>query len=279
MKKRFAIVGGDRRQLCLARLLEEDGHTVLTACLGAEGDVSPASAAAEADCVILPLPVSRDGVHLHTPLWGEALALEALWELLPGGEQVVCGGNVSPALRERGILDYFRREEVQIQNAVPTAEGAIAAAMAELRQTLHRLPCLVLGYGRIGRVLSHRLAGLGAQVTVAARRLPDLAWIDAFGYTPLPMGELEGQLDRFSLIFNTAPAPLLTRRQLERLRPGCLVVDLASEPGGVDFAAAGALGITALQARGLPGKAAPVTAAAALRGAVYHILEERGEPT
>ena len=38
------------------------------------------------------------------------------------------------------------------------------------------------------------------------------------------------------------------------------------------------LGLTAVWARGLPGKTAPVTAAAAIRDALYHILEERGEP-
>ncbi|MFQ9411106.1 MAG: hypothetical protein ACLR1T_08800 [Evtepia gabavorous] len=44
--------------------------------------------------------------------------------------------------------------------------------------------------------------------------------------------------------------------------------------GGVDRAAAKDLGLRVLQAPGLPGRTAPVTAAAAIRDSVYHILWE-----
>ncbi len=284
MKNLFAIIGGDQRQRFLAQLLRDDGHTVLTACLGSGDDV-PLKEAAGVACVILPLPVSRDGVNLHTPLWeGRTAPLTALYPLLPGGDQVLLGGNIGAALRETfamqglTLLDYYDREEVQIANAVPTAEGAIAAAMSALNRTLHRMRCLVIGYGRIGRVLSHRLWGLGAQVTATARRLSDLAWIDAYGYASLRTDALSGHLSGFDLIFNTVPVPLLRRDLLTQLKPGCLIVDLASAPGGVETRAAEELSIPVLQAQGLPGRTAPATAAAAVRGAVYHILEERGEP-
>jgi len=283
VKKVFSVIGGDRRQRCLSRLLRDGGHQVLTACLGAPEDC-PVDQAAKADIVILPLPVSRDGTRLNTPLWEGELALDRLLPLLRGGEQKIFGGNISPALaetfRRQGLVleDYYAREEVQIALAVATAEGAVAAAIAETERTLHRMPCLVIGYGRIGKVLSHRLAGLGAEVTVAARRLSDLAWIDAYGYTPLPTGDLAGRLGQFELIFNTVPVPLLCRARLEELRPDCLVVDLASEPGGLDYRAAKELDVRTVWAKGLPGKTAPVSAAAVVRDAVYHILEERGEP-
>ncbi len=283
MKKTFAIIGGDQRQRYLAGLLRADGHTVRTACLGGADDV-PVEASAGADCVILPLPVSRDGVSLHTPLWEGSVPLSALYPLLPGGDQVILGGNVGTALRETfamqglTLLDYYDREEVQVANAVPTAEGAIAAAMSRLDRTLHRMNCLVIGYGRIGKVLSHRLSGLGARVSVSARRLADLAWIDAYGYVPLRTGDLSGRLGGFDLLFNTVPVPLLRRDLLAELRPDCLIIDLASAPGGVDGQAAEELSLRVLRAGGLPGKTAPATAAAAVRGAVYHILEERGEP-
>lgn len=284
MKNLFAIIGGDQRQRHLAHLLRDDGHTVLTACLGGGDDV-PLKEAAGAACVILPLPVSRDGINLHTPLWeGRKAPLTALYPLLPGGDQVILGGNVGAALRGTfamqglTLLDYYDREEVQIANAVPTAEGAIAAAMSALNRTLHRTRCLIIGYGRIGRVLSHRLWGLGAQVTATARRLSDLAWIDAYGYASLRTDALSGHLSGFDLIFNTVPVPLLRRDLLTQLKPGCLIVDLSSAPGGVEVKAAEELSIPVLQAQGLPGRTAPATAAAAVRGAVYHILEERGEP-
>ncbi|MEG2989378.1 MAG: dipicolinate synthase, partial [Oscillospiraceae bacterium] len=65
-------------------------------------------------------------------------------------------------------------------------------------------------------------------------------------------------------------------RHLSELRPGALVIDLASKPGGVDFEAATRLGVHVIWALSLPGKVAPVTAGAAIRDTVYHILEELG---
>ena len=82
----------------------------------------------------------------------------------------------------------------------------------------------------------------------------------------------------FDVIFNTVPSMVLSRALLEEVKRGCVVIDVASEPGGVDFAAADELGVRVFWARALPGKVAPETAAKVIRDAIYHILEERGEP-
>ena len=73
---------------------------------------------------------------------------------------------------------------------------------------------------------------------------------------------------------NTVPAPVLGRAELENLGKDCLVLDLASQPGGVDREAAEKLGRRVIHALALPGKVAPVTAGAAIRDAIYHMLEE-----
>ncbi len=286
MEKTFSVLGGDQRQLYLAELLEADGHRVGRYGFEKRGITSLLSLkqAAEADCVVLPLPVTRDGERLHMPLSGGELPLEELWQLLQGSRAVLCGGAISETVRRQAaarqltIEDYFDREEVQVANAVPTAEGAVYEAMAACPAALHGAKCLIIGYGRIGKVLAHRLQGLHAQVSVSARRLSDLAWIEAYGCRPLRTGALSGHLGDFDLVFNTVPVPLLCRAQLQELKESCVVVDLASAPGGVDLNAAAELGVPVRQARGLPGKAAPLTAAKVLRGAIYHILEERGEP-
>ena len=44
-------------------------------------------------------------------------------------------------------------------------------------RTLHGSKILVLGYGRIGKSLSRMLKGIGADVSVEARKEEDLAWI------------------------------------------------------------------------------------------------------
>ena len=53
---------------------------------------------------------------------------------------------------------------------MPTAEGAIQLAMEELPITLHGARVLVIGYGRLGRVLADRLAGLKAEKRKMCKR-------------------------------------------------------------------------------------------------------------
>ena len=155
---------------------------------------------------------------------------------------------------------------------MPTAEGAIQLAMEELPITLHGARVLVIGYGRLGRVLADRLAGLKARVSVAARRYADLAWAENCGYGVEHTGQLEGWLCGYDLVVNTVPVRVLREAELADLKPGCLVIDLASKPGGVDFDAAARLGVKAFWALSLPGKVAPVTAGKSIKTTIYNIL-------
>ena len=121
-----------------------------------------------------------------------------------------------------------------IANAPPTSEGAIQIAMEELPITIHGARALVIGAGRLGKVLCMQLRGLGAEVSLAARKYADLAWAGVWGCCPERSDQLAGWLCAYDLIINTVPAPLLGREELSELKPGCLVVDLASKPGGAD---------------------------------------------
>lgn len=161
-------------------------------------------------------------------------------------------------------------------NAVPTAEGAIQLAMEHLPITIHGARVLVVGFGRVGRLAAQRFAALGARVSVAARKYEQLAWAQAMGFGAQQLGHLAGWLCSYDLVVNTVPARVLSRAELEDLKPGCLVIDLASKPGGVDLAGAGELGLTVIWALSLPGKVAPVTAGAAIKSTIYNMLREMG---
>ena len=149
-------------------------------------------------------------------------------------------------------------------------------AMEELPITLHRARVLVLGFGRLGRLAAHRFAALGAKVSVAARKWADLAWAEAYGYGAERIDQLGGWLCAYDLVINTVPGRVLGAGYLADLKPGCLVVDLASKPGGVDLEAASQMGVRVIWALSLPGKVAPVTAGRAIRDTIYHILHELG---
>lgn len=279
------VVGGDQRQAALAGLLAEDGHTVHTFALDrAEGLTCETSLeeADRADCVVLPLPAMGERGHLNAPLSEEEYSLTWVLDFLQPG-QLVCAGmmnrELAAAAEQRGLRleDYFAREELAVANAVPTAEGAIQIALEELPITLHGARALVIGYGRLGKALAQRLDGLGARVTVAARSWEALAWAQTRGLATEHTGQLTPWLCSYDLVVNTAPARLLGREQLAALRPGALVIDLASKPGGVDFETAAQLGVKAVWALSLPGKVAPVSAGGYMKTAIYHIMDELGE--
>lgn len=161
-------------------------------------------------------------------------------------------------------------------HAVPTAEGAIQIAMEQLPITLHGARVLVVGFGRVGKLTAHRFRALGARVSVAARKWADLAWAEAYGYAPEHLESLDECLCAYDLVVNTAPAKVLDASRLAQLEPDCLVIDLASRPGGVDMEAAAQLGVRVIWALSLPGKVAPVTAGKILRDTICHILCELG---
>ena len=178
--------------------------------------------------------------------------------------------------RSLRLYDYYEREECKIANAVPTAEGAVQVAMENMASTLHDSRVLVIGFGRVGKLTAHRFAALGARVTVAARSCEDWAWAEAYGYGTEDSRQLAYWLGGYDLIVNTVPALLLDAEHLKRVSQGAFLIDLASSLGGIDFAAARKLGLSAVSLPGLPGRTAPVTAAKAILNAVYNILRELG---
>lgn len=167
---------------------------------------------------------------------------------------------------------YARREEYQIAIARLTAEGAIALLRPETG--LSGAHILLLGYGRIARLLARELQKAGALVTAAARSGEQRAWAEAEGIEALPLDALSGALDRFDVIIGTIPAPVLTEPLLAPVRKDALLLELASAPGGIDAAAAHERGLRYIRAPGLPAKYAPERAAVILRDAVYAAAAE-----
>lgn len=249
------------------------------------------SAVRGADAVILPLPVSRDGMRLFAPNaeGGEPDLLSLIGETKP--RALLLGGRIPRTARELGrergltVIDYFEDEAVQIRNAVPTAEGAVAACIGELPVTVAGLRCAVLGYGRVGRTLAQRLAALGARVTAAARSARDLAWAEADGCDPVPLGQWK-EKPIGSAVFNTIPARILDGEVLSRMGRGTVVFELAPAGAdgsqGCDLAAAEKAGIRVVLLPSLPGKCAPETAGeiiarAALCGMEREFAAQSGE--
>ena len=291
---KIAFLGGDKRQSITAEKMSEKGWDC---CIwgqesGNREVVRHADSLGEAvrgaRAVVLPLPASLDGITLNSaPSESEGrVRLESVTKALSDGALLI-GGKLPTAFvesaKKRNItcFDYFESEAFQIKNAYITAEAAVAIAMNNTGKTVRGSRFAVTGYGRISKQLTKLLCGLGANVTVLARKESDLAFaaLDGCGTISLSgdkdraVGEL---LRDYDVIFNTVPSLIFGRAFLERVDKDILIIELASAPGGIDVSAARDLGSHVLWASALPGKYAPQSAGELIAECVEKILCEEG---
>lgn len=286
----IALIGGDARIAYMASCFLEKGYRVI--CYGTM-DV-----AGEESSNLLYADSMKDAIRQSSLIVGgislfkegKVFAKQEMQDMTEEGfynclepDQMVFGGVIperfSELCRERNILcyDFMKDEPLAIFNAVATAEGAILEALQNKETNIHGSDTLVLGYGRCGRVLSNKLRGMGAKVTVCSRSPVELACAETCGYRVLPIGKLEDGIHVFEYIYNTVPATLLRRNLLTRMRRDVLIIDIASGEGGVDYQRAKQLGIRALHCLGLPGKYAPKISAKGLVDFVIRKMEQGKE--
>ncbi len=277
---RVAIIGGDKRMLFAARAFCDKGADVSVAGFdGLErfsgiGIMEPSEAAAWADNIVLPLPCVKDG-RIVAPFSERAILPHELLSDI-GEKRVFCGMKERLTPTRCRVYDYASREDFAYRNAILTAEGAIQTAMSRYEGSIFGCRALVLGMGRIGRVLSQDLSALHADVTVAARKESDRAYVEALGMTAADYS-LREKYD-YDLIFNTVPAMVLPADVLSRTDERTVIIDLASAPGGVDFDYARRRSLTAVHALSLPGRCAPAAAGRIIQETIINIIkEEDGE--
>ena len=284
---KFAVIGGDARAGWLAALLAGDGHTVRSFALEKAAlpqRVVPCSSLDAcvygADWVLLGLPAEKDGEVL-SPLSVQRIRTEELLTALWPG-QTLCGGRLEQetaleAVRAGlSVCDLMTRRDFTVGNAALTAEGAVGVLIRESPRSLWKGRALVTGWGRIASQLAPRLRALGCETLVAARKAGDRAAAEGFGLRACPFGEIAEHAGELDFLINTVPAPVIPKEALERLRPDCVLLELASE-AGFDRERAAELGLRAVYAAGLPGRSAPCAAASLMRDTVYAVIREREE--
>lgn len=275
--KTIGVIGGDLRQLSLAKEFKNDGYEVFT--YGLTGLEAPNdNRAFSSDIIILPLPVSN-GNKLNMPFSEEDLSLKNILEKIQGNP-VIFGGKFplwfAKALNDKKFTyhDYLERPEFPVYNAVPTAEGAIEIAINETPFTINGCKALVTGYGNISKILSGLLKSMGADTELAIRSKQQAAEAECHGFKVFHPNEILSYANKYNIIFNTVPSMLFSASVLECVPEDTLIIDLASKPGGVDFDAAGLLSKRVIWALSLPGKTSPVTAGIIIKKTIANILNE-----
>lgn len=238
--KKVLLAGGDRRAFLLSRLLaKRPEFLVYTLKLGETGLPSPEKGF-QADVLILPIPVTADGLHLKlSPEEKEPLSIsEALDYCRPGGR--VYGGltpvgkGVPDLCRERGLTftDFLAGEGFTLKNAEATAEIALALAVLALPEVFTETRAVVLGGGRIAKGLVKRLTSLGASCVLAARKEEQRREAERLGARAVTLEQLTPLLPEADVLFNTIPAPVVTGEMARQIPPEALIYELASAPGG-----------------------------------------------
>lgn len=285
---KVAVLGGDARERLLIEALADCGAKVIVAGYRRPFEhptITRAAAVLDAvrgaDAVVAPMSHTDDeGTIRAVPDPSVTLRLdEAAFRAMTQGTPLFIGMAkpvIASLAQKYGIrlIQMAEEDEIAVLNSIPTGEGAIQRAMELLPITIHSSRALVVGFGRCGITLARMLHGLGAHTTVAARNPVQLARAEEMGLRTADLGELERLVPDQDVVFTTVPTLVLTRSVLERMRQECLVIDIASAPGGTDFEAAKELGIKALLELGLPGKVAPRTAGRILARVVPRLIAQ-----
>lgn len=263
----FVCIGGDRRQIEIARFLKAKGFRVSTLGLPAVSDIPSFKYVDDTVnndiSVILPVPLSRDNLTVCCIDGFEPIFIDDIIKRKP---KIVFGGIIKQEIKEKlcdqsiKYYDYFISEPLTVKNAILTAEAAISIAIQSTKNSIFNSKSLVIGYGRIGRQLAKYLKVMGSHVTATSRDDGTRAIIDAEGFISLDTAQISNVCGDFDYIFNTVPFPVMDKEFFAKCKNTVFVEDLATN-SGCDLNAALENGINASVYSGLPGKYSPCSAA------------------
>ena len=276
MDRHIIILTTDKRQAALGRLLA-----------GQKKQCSWEEYRREEICekiYVLPTPVSKldKFPQMKESIKAELVNCKGPLFLFAGA----VNGEWKSFLESNGIayVDFMQLPEVVEGNALITAEATVAEILLASEKSICQQRILVTGYGCCGKPIATRLAAMGAEVVVAARREEVREEIrrdgfEAVGFAGRKQGlelpvmtknhlGIKDIVAEVDTIVNTVPSLVITEDIIEKMSKESLIVDIASSPGGTDFAAAEKCKITAKLALGLPGIYTTRSSAELLKNAI-----------
>lgn len=276
----YAVIGGDLRQIYLLSELSKTTHALCHYALCQPPKqffptqhftamTSLETAAANSRHIICPIPLSKDSDLLNQSGVKKNIPLKQLLSLLTP-EQCFFAGCIPDAFHQEAlkksvlVFDFMKDSELSYFNTIATAEGVICQAITASPMNLHKSRCAVLGYGKCGRILTDDLKRMFCYVTAVSSCKEELAQAALSADDAMDLKEFFTCIGEYYFIFNTIPSVILTKDILVHVNPQTRILDIASAPGGVDYAAAKELNIPAILCPGLPGKYAPLSSAQAI---------------
>ena len=283
----IAVVGGDRREQEIARQAAATGAEVRVygfpwperGISGATLSPTPETALEGAHYGLLPIPgMAADG-SLFAPMAPRPIVIgPSVLESMASGAYLILG-QADHRLRATaeatgvGLREYEGDRELMLRRGPAIVEGAVGKIIELTDITIHGSTVGVVGQGTIGTLLTRTLLLLGADVLVAARSPVQRAAAEASGASAVRLDRLSDHAHRLNMLLSTVPSQVVGPDILDLLPTGCLVMDLAAPPGGVDLDRAAEMGHLTCWARGL-GNRAPVTVGASQWEGIRKRIEE-----
>ena len=291
-KNKLSFIGGDLITAYLINMFLEEGNKIITYAFDSAEDLINADdkkkskifaksieeAINFSDNIIFAMPFQNDSEKVISTFSLEQIEFKEIIPLLKNKN--IFAGNLSEETinilekQNTTINNLNENNEIKISNALITAEAAIGIIAADSNKTINGMKILVLGFGRLGKMVAKSFSSLNAKVTVEARKDADLAWINAYGYNALNLENLTENIHKYDIIINTVPFMLLDKERIEKLKKDVFVLDLADERG-IDTKEARKRNIKNLWALSLPAKNAPYSYAESIKNVMETILERK----
>ena len=271
IKHTFIIIGGDKRNLNLAKKLSTNENKVkifgfnrIKKDFFVNNNIEEINSIEQLKEILIKsknenkgtiiigaIPLTKDNKNIYMPFNDEEVSLDLL-----KSQKFIAGKIPKEWKKDKSKIDILDDEYFTIMNTIPTAEGAIQKAIELTNFNIDKSNVMVLGFGRVGKTLCYKLKNLGANVYAEARKEKDLAWINVYGYTPVKFEDISKNACKMDIIFNTIPELVFDKSKLVLLSNETLIMDLASNGVGIDWNSANKIGLNAIKYLGIPGKIA-----------------------
>lgn len=259
----FAIIGGDLRQRYLEELLKKKYKVICYKVKEKDQEKSLEKIIKSAKIILGPTPFSVKQGEIFHQQDGKILIKDVM-QRINQNQSLIAGGIPEEIKKwckskEIKVFDLMDIEKLRIYNTVATAEGAILEAIKKSLINLHHSRCLILGFGRCGQTLAHKLKGLDTKVYICARKEEDRMLSFTLGYQTISFDKLREKIKEYDFIFNTVPKNVIDKKAAKEVKKEAIIIDIASMPGGIEKDAEKEARV--YHCLGLPGKYAPLSSA------------------
>lgn len=285
-KPSIAVLGGDLRQCYSAEYLYSCGWDVT--CFhtpdfpyhsGIILEDQLAQALGQADAVLLPTPLSKDGTHLFQPEGQDPPCfLEKIWDQVKPKQTIAVHSLAQEQLgmlEEKGckVFQFAQSPVFASENAMLTAEGLLSEVIRYTPFSLSSARVLLLGYGFCGSAIGTLLHPICRSIYVLEQDLEKQSLAQKKGICPIQKEDFSTVLPHCSLVINTIPATVLEKEWIQELPGSCHIFDIASSPFGFPETIMEDCLLPYFRLPGLPGRFSPVSSGQAIGKLIERITD------